>query len=373
MSRQSRRWPVEPSPRRQRREVEEPSPGPGAKKAQKKQRPIGPGPRWRIRQRHTDARGAWAGLGLTGFGLACVVGAVLLWAATPGPDDQDVGGFLFLLCLGIGFGWSGAALAWSSRRGLRKRAVRIWLDGRDLRWREHGRLEDAGRVARSDVAEVGLSLGGYRVEVRTVDGVEHVVTDLGTPSQRLALAMALGNAVEPGDNKVAPLLPPVLPVRWACEPGPRGDVSVLWRRPLPGYRWAVLMLALVAAAAVTGFFLVAPGALLTPVVLLWFLAVGGLCQWVGSAFRPVYPGLRVRAGELEIVEVEVRKPFGPIAVWPRRVVALGLDRHPRTGWVRLHALLENEESLTIMRGRRNVRRFARWLAKRAGIPLYEDR
>jgi hypothetical protein len=129
----------------------------------------------------------------------------------------------------------------------------------------------------------------------------------------------VGEAIGPG---LAREVPPDLPFRWARAGGR------LWRRPFPG-----------------------------------------LLPWVESAFRPVGTGWEVRPGRLAAVDVETRT--GDVVGAPRRVVALGLDRHRRTGRVRLSALLDDERQETIMKGWR-VTGFARWLADRADLPLHES-
>src|SRR5688500_15487709 len=79
-----------------------------------------------------------------------------------------------------------------TRLGARRRELvdqrRVWLDDLDLWWRRHHDAEPTC-VERSDVVEVGA--GERTVVVRTVDGVEHTVTDLGTPAERVALATAI--------------------------------------------------------------------------------------------------------------------------------------------------------------------------------------
>ncbi|GAA0951819.1 hypothetical protein [Virgisporangium aurantiacum] len=228
-----------------------------------------------------------AGIGIAGVGVFWIVLPSVLFAVVPDRDGGDVAGLITWLVIAPAFVALGRMMARDAHRELRRVEDRAWLGDRFLCWSRHDRAEPTC-VERSDVVEVGTL--DRAVVVRTVDGVEHTVTDLGTPAERRALATAIGEAL-------AGEVPPGLPFRWTQV----GDQ--LWRRP--SHRWTV------------------------------------------------------RPGRLEA-------PGG-------RVVALGLDRRPRTGHVRLHALLDDEERVTIMAGwrqRRMITAVAHWLADRADVPLH---
>lgn len=262
------------------------------------------------------------GLGFGGLGVSFLV-AVLL-SALRVPESRDVGGLVGLACLasgGLMFVTLGMQIGWSAVRKLRAPETRVGLDERHLWWEVRGLGATAprpDRVVRSEIVKVGLRPGGGAVVVRTGDGVAHRVTDMGTLSERVALAAAIGAAVVPGENRVAPDVPPPLPAGWAHRLD--GRTSTMWRRPA-GIGW------------------------------------------------------RVGAGRLDALTDVTRTGEPTMSTGRRRVVALGLDRHPRTGRVRLHALLDDEERVTVMAGRRTRRkvvRFARWLADRTGVPLFEE-
>jgi hypothetical protein len=159
-------------------------------------------------------------------------------------------------------------------------------------------------------------------------------------------------------------VPPGLPFRWAR------DGEQLWRRPFPGHRWMVLAVSVVSAPVLLSaiVFLI-----MTPLFLLPLMGLLGLLPWNERAFRPVGYGWRVSPGRLEALHVETRTGDLAIVGESRGVVALGLDRKPRTGHVRLHALLDDEQRVTIMAGwrqRRTITAVARWLADRADVPLH---
>ena len=286
------------------------------------------------------------------MGVFWIVLPSVLLAVVPDRDGGDVAGLVGWLVIGPAFVALGRMMARDAHRELRRIEDRVWLDDIDLWWSRHHDAEPT-RVERSNVVEVGA--GERTVVVRTVDGVEHTVTDLGTPAERVALATAIRETL-------AGQVPPGLPFRWAR------DGEQLWRRPFPGHRWMVLAVSVVSAPVLLSaiVFLI-----LTPLFLLPLMGLLGLLPWNERAFRPVGTGWRVYPGRVEAVDVETRT--GDRTSEGRRVVALGLDRRPRTGHVRLHALLDDEERVTIMAGwrqRRTITAFARWLADRADVPLH---
>lgn len=144
--------------------------------------------------------------------------------------------------MGAGFAVLGSAVVLASVRGLRPVRDRIWVDDGYLvwiRWHPGTYITEPSRVAVADIVEVRLTEGDRAVVVRTEDGVDHTVTDLGTASERIGLATAIGAAIGPGATRVHPEQPHRLPLLWGYRrTDDRTDdgTALTWRRPVPGYR-----------------------------------------------------------------------------------------------------------------------------------------
>jgi hypothetical protein len=220
---------------------------------------------------------------------------------------------------------------------------RLWIG-----WHPGTDRTEPDHVAMADIVEVGLADGDAAVIVRTEDGVEHTVTDLGTPSERIRLATEIGALVGPGAARVHPEQPPRLAL-WGRQRADDG-AALIWRRPLPGYRWAVLAVAFAGGVAVAR----------TVLAVVCLPAVAVLCCRVEAAFDPTGTGWLVRVGRLDAVRIDTRT--GTQIGAPRRVVALELRRNGA-----LYARFGDGQRRRIAYGR--VADLARWLAERADVPL----
>jgi len=206
------------------------------------------------RQRREKLESLWWGIGCTVVGVLWTVGPVLVSAAvadTAGWNWLWVG---FIAVPGAGFAVLGSWAVVTSVRGLQPARDRIWVDDGYLmwiRWHPGTYRSVPNRVAVADIVEVRLAEGDAAVVVRTGAGVEHTVTDLGTASQRIGLATAIGAVVGPATTRIHPEQPQRLPLWWSYRRIDDGTV-LTWRRPVPGYRWAAMAAALVAAVGVTG-------------------------------------------------------------------------------------------------------------------------
>jgi hypothetical protein len=289
-----------------------------------------------------------SGIAFTAFALLALAPILALAAAT------DVTGWDWLWLVGtIGMGVAFAALGLTSSvrsvSWLLPAYDRIWIDDGYLlwiRWHPGTHRTEPDHVALADIVEVRLSDGDAAVVVRTEDGGEHSVTDLGTPSQRIKLATALGAVIGPGSASVQSEQPPKLAL-WGRQRADDG-AALVWRRPLPGYRWAVLAVAFAGAVALAR----------TVLVVVCLPAVAVLCYWVEAAFNPTGTGWLVRVGRLDAVRIDTRTGIQIGA--RRRVVALELNSA-------LYARFADGQRQRIAAGR--VTEFARWLAERADVPL----
>jgi hypothetical protein len=301
----------------------------------------------RYRQRRNKAA-----IGITPFALLAVA-PVLAFAATTNVTGWD---WLWIVAtVGVGAAFTALALTSSTRSvsWLLPPHDRIWIDDGYLLWiRWHPGTYRTGpnHVAVTDIVEVGLSDGDAAVVVRTADGGEHSLTDLGTPSERIRLATAIGAAIGPAATRVHPEQPPGLAL-WGRQRAGDG-AALIWRRPVPGYRWAVLAVAFAGAVALAR----------TVLVIVCLPAVAVLCYWVEAAFNPTGTGWLVRVGRLDAVRIDTRTGIQIGA--PRRVVALELRRNGA-----LHAKFGDGRRRRIAFGRSRVTDLARWLADRADVPL----
>jgi multisubunit Na+/H+ antiporter MnhF subunit len=173
--------------------------------------------------------------------------------------------------------------------------------------------------------------------------------------------------------------PSDLPRPWACRSVRDPDTILVWRRPAAAYRWVVLATVTMAVCLVLCGWMVAamhdvPMAVMVPLSMVSFAALVLLVRWLDTAMETFGTGWLVRTGRLDFTNVGVRTGDE----WPgsrqRRVVALDLVRHLPSGYVRLDAILENENREVVMSGRRDrhtIAGFARWLAELADVPLRE--
>jgi len=335
---------------------------------------------WRIKR---SLRDQWRGVAdnfavatlATAMGTLYLVGSVLaVWF-----DDGDSLASLIVMAIGgcaigiVGI-WVGAMQARAVWRALGRREDRIRLDGTDLWWIRHRpalRAAEPQRVDRSKIAQVRLGDGDGSVVLSTVDGTDHVLTDLGTPAERGALATAIGDRVAPGVAWVQPVLPPKLPRRWRSHPS--DDTWLLWRHTTAWRTWGLgvftyLMTAVVAApAAMTS------GPLRVAAVLFAVSAIGALITRVGYEAQRSHPGWLLQTGRLDAVQVRARN--GKRLHTIGRVIALDVAIAPARGAkrYRLTAVLDSEQRYEVLAGRDRhlVEGLATWLANRADVPQTE--
>ena len=333
---------------------------------------------WRIKR---SLRDRWRGLAgdliaatsMTALGLAYVAGILLaIWFD---PDDSlasriamAFGGFL-AGAIGICYGTVRARAAW---RTLRRREDRIRLDGTGLWWMRHrpaARAAEPQRVERAQITQVRLGDGDGSVVLSTVDGTDHVLTDLGTPAERGALATAIGNRVAPGVAWVQPVLPPKLPRGWRSHPS--DDTWLVWRRTTAWRTWGLGVLTYLMTPVFAAPVPRTSGLLRVAAALFAVSAVGALIVRVGYEANRVSLGWLLRTGRLDAVEVRART--GKHLRVVGRVVALDLAIAPAGGAkpYRLVAVLDREQRREILAGRDRhlVEGLARWLANRADVPL----
>ena len=285
-------------------------------------------------------------------------------------DSVDsIGDVVGILCGGLvsvaGAVGSGA-WTWDSLRASRAWEDRVWLDDTDLWWhRHHPREPEPTRVARADIVEVRLGKGDSTLVVRTVDGVDHTVTDLGTAADRIALGTAIGDLVASGVARIHPELPPAPPSGWRTRSEPTG--TLVWRRPAPARPWLLGLGVYFGGGLGLAGIVTRVGSRWPFVAYLLVLAlIGGVVALVVREVHLTRPGWVARVGRLDAVRVRARK--GDAVEAPRRVVALHLRR--RTGYARLDATLEDGRRRRIVAGRSGrIAGFARWLSDRADLPL----
>jgi hypothetical protein len=333
---------------------------------------------WQVKR---SLRGRWRGVAsdvaaatsMIVVGTGYLTGAVLLIYL----NRDDTLANLFLVAVGACPGGIlmvcyGTVRARAASSTLRRREDRIWFDETGLWWmrrRPARRGAEPRRVDLSHITQVRLGDGDGSVVLSTVDGVDHVLTDLGTAAQRSTLALAIGDHVRPGVARVHPVLPPTLPPGWRITPS--DDAWLLWRR-ITGWRtWGLAALTYFAAAAGAGQVALASGSWRALVQLLVVVGIGALIARVAYEARRTRPGWLVRAGRLDAVRVRARtgRRVGALG----RVITLDLAVPPTPGAApsQLTALLDREQRPRVLTHRNPhlVAGFAEWLADRADLPL----
>ena len=112
-------------------------------------------------------------------------------------DSGYVGGFLLFNVPAVACLLGGGLWLRSSIAQLRPWEDRAWIEGPDLWWIRHHPARPGAeptRVTVADIRQVRLA-DDARVVVRTVDGTDHPVTDLGTAAERVALVEELSVVV----------------------------------------------------------------------------------------------------------------------------------------------------------------------------------
>jgi hypothetical protein len=140
------------------------------------------------RQRRENIESLWWGIGSTVFGVLWTVGMGLLSAAVPDTEGWDWLWVGVIVGMGAVFAILGSAGVLVSVRALRPARDRIWVDDGYvlwIRWYPGTYMAEPSRTAVADIVEVRLAEGDRAVVVRTADGVDHTVTDLGTASERM--------------------------------------------------------------------------------------------------------------------------------------------------------------------------------------------
>ena len=333
--------------------------------------------RWRIKRSLRGRRGHIANeLGMAIFMIVISAGMIVLMVGllvfVPDRDGEDIAAAICWIVISVPMIVGGVAMAREPYGELRRREDRVWLDENELRWTRHRprlRGVEPDRVDRSDIVEVRLGFDDDCVVVSTTDGVEHLVTDLGTLADRVALAREIGARLGAATARVHPATPPDLPHAWVTRPGPDDGTTLAWRLPNPGRPWGVLLLGYplvlvcaIAPAHWSGWRL----ALLVPPV---GLAAAGLVYWFRHELRLTRTAWLVRSGRLDAVRIHARTGNSPVD--PVQVHALELERGRWPGQRRLHAVLAEERRM-VATGWRHIGSLAGWLADRADLTLVQS-
>jgi hypothetical protein len=345
--------------------------------------PASTGPvRWRVKRSLAGRRGDIANELVSGsimlvYGLAAVGLGVLLIVFMWPPSVGEAAGSLVWALGGVVLITVCVVSVRAPLRELRRREDRVWLDEADLWWTRHRPAvpgAEPERVSRAEIVRVRLADDDAVVVVDTADGIEHVLTDLGSLADRVALANAIGDRIGPGTARVHPESPPELPHAWETRPGSDSGATLLWRRPNLARPWGVAALGYLWTVTATAFVSIrAPAGLRIPLFVVVFLGLAGLVRWFVHEIRLTRTGWLARSGRLEAVRIRARTGRQPAG--PREVAALELGRGRWPGQRLLRAVLGAGESTVVTRGwnRRRIDALAAWLAGRADIPLSRDR
>jgi hypothetical protein len=181
--------------------------------------------RWSVRERRDSVRRAYlrsdaaAALCYMVCGLGFGAAPTLVLLLDPYGRIADVGDaavFALVHLPAVAFLLGGGLWLRSSVAQLRPWEDRVWLEGPDLWWIRHhpARLgAEPIRVTVADIRQVRLADDDSPVVVRTVDGTDHPVTDLGTAAERGALVEGLSALVGSGTTRTSAEHPPRRPLR----------------------------------------------------------------------------------------------------------------------------------------------------------------
>jgi hypothetical protein len=326
---------------------------------------------WRIREplegrrrkSLDDLKGSLFGFAVSSIWVVLTV-LVLVFDAVDGVGDllAAVGAGSACLALASMFGvW-----AWQALRAVRPWEDRVRLDDTDLWWhRHHPREPEPSRVTRADIVEVRLGKDDDTLVVRTVDGVDHTVTALGTIADRAALGTAIGDRIASGVARIHPESPPAPPSGWVSRSDPDG--TLVWRRPSRGRPWLLGLGVYFGGGLTVAGIVTNVGPRWPAVAFLLVLAlVGGVVALIVREVHLTRPGWLARVGRLDAVPVMARR--GDVVGAPSRVVALRLRRH--AGFARLDATLDDGRRRRVVAGRSaRIGGFAGWLAERADLRI----
>jgi hypothetical protein len=252
------------------------------------------------------------------------------------------------------------------------------------------------RLAWSQVTYVRLTAGTESAVVTTRDGREHILTDLGSRTERAALVAALtadpirldrpaspyptvraelADAGPPDRGVGGPLTLAAVPRGWRARAS-AGDTVLMWRSTGRWRAWALGVLAFFTTCSAIGH-LTGADAPLRPWSGLGLSAVAAaLAAWTVAEGRRTTRGWLLRTGRLAPARVRTRS--GRVIEDARqRATALTSSGYRRRGRLRyrLDAVLDDGRSVALYGGPRRepVDRFAAWLAHHADAPLDDRR